>query len=51
MALWKRKHPKGVIVHSDRGSQYCSQAERVKQIETSLLKNKTTNGLFWQPIM
>jgi hypothetical protein len=26
-------------------------AERVKQIETSLLKNKTTNGLFWQPIM
>ncbi|MDQ5771071.1 DDE-type integrase/transposase/recombinase, partial [Thiothrix subterranea] len=21
MALWKRKHPKGVIVHSDRGSQ------------------------------
>ena len=26
MALWKRKHPKGVIVHSDRGSQYCSHA-------------------------
>ncbi len=24
MALWQRKHPKGVIVHSDRGSQYCS---------------------------
>ena len=24
MALWKRKMPKGVIVHSDRGSQYCS---------------------------
>lgn len=24
MALWRRKHPKGVIVHSDRGSQYCS---------------------------
>jgi transposase InsO family protein len=21
MALWKRKMPKGVIVHSDRGSQ------------------------------
>ena len=24
MSLWKRKMPKGVIVHSDRGSQYCS---------------------------
>lgn len=23
MALWRRKNPKGVIVHSDRGSQYC----------------------------
>lgn len=24
MALWRRKKPTGVIVHSDRGSQYCS---------------------------
>lgn len=24
MALWRRRKPKGVIVHSDRGSQYCS---------------------------
>jgi putative transposase len=24
MALWNRKMPKGAIVHSDRGSQYCS---------------------------
>lgn len=23
-ALWRRRMPKGVIVHSDRGSQYCS---------------------------
>ncbi len=23
MALWKRKMPKGVIVHPGRGSQYC----------------------------
>jgi putative transposase len=23
IALWCRKMPKGVIVHSDRGSQYC----------------------------
>jgi transposase InsO family protein len=24
MALWRRKRPKGVIAHSDRGGQYCS---------------------------
>ena len=24
MALWRHRMPKGVIVHSDRGSQYCS---------------------------
>jgi putative transposase len=24
MALWRRRMPKGVIFHSDRGSQYCS---------------------------
>ena len=26
MALWRRRCPRGVIVHSDRGSQYCSNA-------------------------
>lgn len=26
MALWRRKMPEGVIVHTDRGSQYCSNA-------------------------
>lgn len=25
MALWRRKFPREVILHSDRGSQYCSQ--------------------------
>ena len=25
MALWRRKFPRNVIVHSDRGSQYCSK--------------------------
>jgi transposase InsO family protein len=25
MALWRRKQPSGVIVHTDRGSQYCSR--------------------------
>ena len=26
MALWRRQRPRGVIVHTDRGSQYCSKA-------------------------
>jgi transposase InsO family protein len=26
MALWRHRMPKGVIVHSDQGSQYCSAA-------------------------
>lgn len=25
MALWRRQMPKGVLVHTDRGSQYCSK--------------------------
>lgn len=25
MAIWRRKMPRGVIIHSDRGSQYCSR--------------------------
>src|SRR3954468_15645407 len=25
MAMWRRRMPTGVIVHSDRGSQYCSR--------------------------
>ena len=28
MALWRRKRPQGVIVHSDRGSQYCAHDTR-----------------------
>lgn len=24
MAIWCRKPPRGLIIHSDRGSQYCS---------------------------
>lgn len=36
MALWRRKMPRGVIVHSDRGSQYCSHDYQ---------KLLTTNGL------
>ena len=38
MALASRGHPRGVIVHSDRGSQYCSNAFR------GLVENATLVG-------
>ena len=28
MALWRYKRPRGVILHSDRGSQYCAHDTR-----------------------
>jgi putative transposase len=34
MALWRRHMPKGLLVHSDRGSQYCS-----RQYQTLLAKH------------
>lgn len=37
MGLWRRGMPKGVIVHSDRGSQYCSDIYR-KLIKTHKLR-------------
>ena len=37
MALWRRRIPKGVIVHSDRGSQYCSAHYQAVLTEYSLI--------------
>lgn len=34
-ALWRRRFPKDVIIHSDRGSQYCS-----KEYQSLLSKNR-----------
>jgi hypothetical protein len=45
------KHNYRVVLRDGTVHRASEVAERVKQIETSLLKNKTTNGLFWQPIM
>lgn len=38
MALWRRRFPGQVIIHSDRGSQYCSHAY------LQLLKDNKLNG-------
>ena len=39
MAIWARKPPKGLIIHSDRGNQYCSHAYQ-KLIRTHGLMSK-----------
>lgn len=40
MALWRRRMPKGVMVHSDRGSQYC-----LHQYQTLLAKHDLLCGM------
>lgn len=42
MALWRRKMPKGVILHSDRGSQYCSAT-----YQSLLTKHQLVCSMFW----
>ena len=44
MALWRRKMPKGVIVHSDRGSQYCSFAYQRLLRSNQLLCSMSKKG-------
>ncbi|WP_423064135.1 IS3 family transposase [Candidiatus Paracoxiella cheracis] len=45
MALFKRKYPKQVIIHSDRGSQYCSKKYReiIKQNKLIGSMSRKTN--------
>ena len=47
MALWRRKFPKGVIVHSDRGSQYASHAFRDLLEKYSLTQSMSRKGDCW----
>jgi putative transposase len=44
MALWRRRKPSGVIVHSDRGSQYCSGAYQQLIREHELLCSMSAKG-------
>lgn len=44
MAIFRRKRPKGVIVHSDRGSQYCSHAYRQLLQQNQLLGSMSAKG-------
>ena len=44
MALWRRHMPKSVIVHSDRGSQYCSAAYQELFKQHQLICNMSKKG-------
>lgn len=44
MALWRRKPPRGLIVHSDRGSQYCSHAYQELFVTHGLVCSMSKRG-------
>jgi len=46
-ALWRRKFPKNVLVHSDRGSQYCSHAYQALLKKHGLLCSMSRAGECW----
>ena len=47
MALWKRKFPKDVIFHSDRGSQYCSKAYQALMQDNHVISSMSAKGNCW----
>ena len=46
-ALQSRNYPKGVIVHTDRGSQYCSHAYRNLIESNQLVRSMSRKGNCW----
>ena len=46
-AYWLRKHPKGVILHSDRGSQYTSKALRRELAKMGIKQSMGDVGACW----
>jgi transposase InsO family protein len=44
MALWRRKMPRGVIIHSDRGSQYCSHDYQALLAKNGLICSMSKRG-------
>ncbi len=44
MALFRRKHPKGVIVHTDQGSQYCSHDYQTLLRDHGLIYSMSAKG-------
>ena len=47
MALWKRKPPRGLICHTDRGSQYASDSHRELIDDHGLIQSMSRKGNCW----
>ncbi|TDS84855.1 transposase InsO family protein [Rahnella sp. BIGb0236] len=47
MALWRRKRPKNVIVHTDRGGQYCSSDYQTLLKRHNLRGSMSAKGCFY----
>jgi len=47
MALWKRKPQKGLIWHTDRGSQYASDSHRAILQEHQVIQSMSRKGNYW----
>lgn len=47
MALWRRCPEAGLIVHSDRGSQYASKAYRRLLISHGFVGSMSRKGDYW----
>ena len=47
MALWKRKPPRGLISHSDRGSQYASKKHRNLLKTHGIIQSMSRQGDCW----
>ena len=47
MAIWKRKPAKGLLWHTDRGSQYASENHRVLLKQYAIRQSLSRKGNFW----
>ncbi len=47
MAIWKRKPDKGLLWHTDRGSQYASESHRALLIQYSICQSMSRKGNCW----
>jgi transposase InsO family protein len=47
MAIWKRKPQKGLVWHTDRGSQYASDSHRAILKEHSIIQSMSRKGNCW----
>ena len=47
MAIWKRKPTKGLLWHTDRGSQYASDSHRAILKEHHVIQSMSRKGNCW----